>query len=426
MKKNLFRSSTILSGLVLLVLTLAPPAPATNGDNIIGVGPISRSMGGVGIAAPQDAISAVFSNPASMCFGAFCPSNQVDFAGTMFMPSVKSTITLGNLTFKAHSEHRVYPIPALGISFNFPELPKWRFGFGAYGVSGMGVNYRDTAIDQPNFFMAGAPLAAGTVSDLMIMKFAPTVAYQLTDWLSMGVALHVDYSTLDLGRGNGSNFGVGAQIGIIARPKPNITLGLTYVTPQRIKYDKVADFDGDTRLDNLVLETPHNLGVGVAYEAFSGKLLLEANVKWLNWSGAKGYRDFDWRDQVVVGLGVQYKPIRPLALRLGYNYGNNPIKEHHGFDGNTLVNVQGKHLPQYYFESFRIIGFPAVVEHHLTAGIGYEITPRFIINVGYMHAFDTTVSSSGKTFGPPGFQAPVRFTSKLSEDSVDVGFSVRW
>ena len=77
-----------------LVAMLAPVgAMATNGDNLIGVGPISRAMGGVGIAAPQDAISAVFSNPAAMCFGAFCPSNQVDFAGTGFMPNIHASIT---------------------------------------------------------------------------------------------------------------------------------------------------------------------------------------------------------------------------------------------------------------------------------------------------------------------------------------------
>ena len=71
--------------IVVLFLTvlLSTPAFATNGDNLIGVGPISRAMGGVGIAAPQDAISAVFANPAAMCFGPFCPSSQVDFAGTM-------------------------------------------------------------------------------------------------------------------------------------------------------------------------------------------------------------------------------------------------------------------------------------------------------------------------------------------------------
>ena len=82
----------IIAGLFFTVL-LSAPAMATNGDNLIGVGPISRAMGGVGIAAPQDAISAVFANPAAMCFGPFCPSSQVDFAGTLFMPDVSASVT---------------------------------------------------------------------------------------------------------------------------------------------------------------------------------------------------------------------------------------------------------------------------------------------------------------------------------------------
>ena len=36
-----------------LVLVLGPAAHATNGDNLIGVGPISRAMGGAGVAAPR-------------------------------------------------------------------------------------------------------------------------------------------------------------------------------------------------------------------------------------------------------------------------------------------------------------------------------------------------------------------------------------
>ena len=162
-----------------LVLLTPAMALATNGVNLIGIGPVSRAMGGVGIAHPQDAIGAVFSNPAAMCFSAFCPSSEVEFAGTIFMPTVRGSITTGNQTFNAKSEGRVYPIPATGVSFNFPELPKWRFGVGAYGVSGLGVNYKGTSLDQQNFYGPGAPLAAGIYSDLMIMKFAPTAAYQV-------------------------------------------------------------------------------------------------------------------------------------------------------------------------------------------------------------------------------------------------------
>jgi long-chain fatty acid transport protein len=89
---------------------------ATNGDNLIGVGPISRAMGGVGIAAPQDAISAVFANPAAMCFGPFCPTGEVDFAGTLFMPDVKAKVSGPGVggTIKASSDDEVYAIPAFG------------------------------------------------------------------------------------------------------------------------------------------------------------------------------------------------------------------------------------------------------------------------------------------------------------------------
>ncbi len=68
------RSILLLSVLFVMALS-ATSALATNGDNLIGIGPTSRSMGGVGIAAPQDAISAIFSNPATL---AFTPAPDTD------------------------------------------------------------------------------------------------------------------------------------------------------------------------------------------------------------------------------------------------------------------------------------------------------------------------------------------------------------
>ena len=88
------KSNWLIRMWVGVLLVLIPVAAlATNGTNLIGIGPTSRSMGGVGIAHPQDAIQAVFSNPAAMCFGAFCPSNEVEIAGTVFMPTVKAQIS---------------------------------------------------------------------------------------------------------------------------------------------------------------------------------------------------------------------------------------------------------------------------------------------------------------------------------------------
>src|SRR5512143_2746493 len=110
---------------VFFVLAFTGLASATNGDNLMAIGPIARSMGGVGIAAPQDAIGAVFANPAAMCFGPYCPGAEVNFGGTLFMPKVDATVTASDgSVISASSEKKVYAIPAIGLSV--PIAPNWR------------------------------------------------------------------------------------------------------------------------------------------------------------------------------------------------------------------------------------------------------------------------------------------------------------
>jgi long-chain fatty acid transport protein len=103
------------------------------------------------------------------------------------------------------------------------------------------------------------------------------------------------------------------------------------------------------------------------------------------------------------------------------------VKSHNGFNGalgspGSMSSVQGKSLPTYYYESFRIIGFPAIVENHITAGIGYEFTPKFAVNLAFMHAFQKTISESGTNL----IGQPVTFQSSLNENSLDFGFTWRF
>lgn len=413
-----------------LVVMLAPSANATNGDNLIAVGPISRAMGGAAIAAPQDAISAVFANPAAMCFGPYCPASQVDFAGTLFIPSPSAKVTYAGQTTSADSERKVYAIPAFGLSVPITSKPPfWRFGLSAYGVTGLGVDYKGSSLDGaripppgPPNGAGGFPLVAGEYTQLQIMKFSPAIGFQPFEKLSFGAALQVDYSTLDLRQGTAQNYGIGAQLGTIYKITDALSFGLSFITPQNITYDDVVDLDQDGILDNLGLESPWQVGIGLAYQFLNNKLLVEGDVKWLNWSGANGYSDFDWNDQWVFALGAQYKPVPKLALRLGYNYGTNPVDEHNGWNGAAPVKVQGKTMPTYYYESFRVIGFPAIVEHHITAGVGYEFSPKFGLQAGYMHAFKNTITEQG--YGLDG--RPASFESSLYEDSVDVAFTWRF
>ncbi len=403
----------------------AAPVLATNGDNLIGVGPISRSMGGVGIAAPQDSISAVFSNPAAMCVGPFCPSTEVDFAGTLFMPSVNAKVTGPGVggSVSARSNDDVYTIPAIGLSVPIGEAlqpPNWRFGLAAYGVSGLGVDYRESDLDQANPGFGGFPYAAGMFSQLNVMRFAPAIAFQPTGNFSVGLAGVIEYANLDLGEASSWNYGYGIQTGVIFKATDNISLGLNYISPRKVDHQKVSDFDGNGTLDDLTLQSPQEVGLGVAFTFRN--FLIEVDGKWINWKNADGYKDFDWEDQYVVGVGAQWEPISKLFVRAGYNYGSNPVGKNNGFNGTGTQTVQGKTLNRYYYETFRIIGFPAIVQHHLTFGVGYQFTDNFGINLGYMHAFKETFKESGTDVTGQ----PVKIESELEEDSIDIGLTWRF
>ncbi len=408
--------------IVFLLLSIGGIAHATNGDNFMGIGPISRAMGGVGIAAPQDSISAVFANPAGMCFGPYCPGSQLDFGGTIFLPTAHGSIQTPGPGFSERSQSNIFLVPAIGVSTPITSdstsfFSKFRFGLAAYGSSGLGVDYRNRFV--------GLPPGSDIFTQYSVFKFAPNVAFRVLDNLSIGVNFQLDYTALDLGQGTSSGFGFGGQVGAIYKLGP-VSFGLSYVSPQNVEHKRVSSFSGGPfgpKLD-LNLEMPQTVGFGIAFQT-PGKLLLkddnlliEGDFKWINWAGAKGYKDFGWRDQYVFGLGVQYKPIPRLSLRAGVNYGQNPVKTHNGFNPGGTTFVQDIPVNTFQYEFLRVIGFPALVETHITCGIGYDFSERFGINIGYTHGFEKSISETGL--------GPFTIGSKLAEDSIEAGLSWRF
>ena len=395
----------------VLVAAFAANGYATNGDNLIGVGPTSRAMGGTGIAAPQDAISAIFSNPAAL---SQLQGSQFNFAGTVFSPTVKADVIQpggfgGN--WSAKSQDAAYSIPAIGLST--PVNEKMTFGIAAYGVSGMGVDYRGKDPSKTN-------------TKVSVMKFVPALSYKYGAF-SYGAGLDIDYQAADFGAGLSHNYAFGARLG--AGYEYGVwNFGLTYVTPQNVKHERIYDFDGTggptqtfNGFDDLKLENPAQYGAGLAYKGLD-KWLLSADVKYVDWANADGYKDFDWESQTVFGLGVQNKTTDKLTLRAGWNYGKSPVKEHDAFNiggGAATTVVQGKSMSTFGYEYFRVIGFPGVTEHHITLGAGYEFSPKFALNLGYKKALAKTIKQTDST-------GTITLESELSEDAYDIGLTFKF
>jgi long-chain fatty acid transport protein len=418
------KSTIIRCALLALFLTLVSSAHAsTNGDNLLGEGSASRTLGGTGVAAPQDAVGAISANPATLSLLTDEQQSDFDLSTTLFFPHVSASV--GSLT--ATSAGKVYIIPSLGIAGPLgAKNDPWQYGLAVYGVSGLGVDYRHTAIDT-TLAPTPYPLVAASLTQLQILEVAPSVAYRLSPEWSAGLALHADYGTLNLGSGIKDGFGFGAQPGLSFKASDSVTLGLTYVSPATITYKGVTDLNGDGIPDNLKLESPQQVKFGVGIQVIPGSLLVATDFQWVNWAGATGYKDFDWKDSWVYGVGVQFDAIpKKLVLRAGYNFGNNPVKAHNGWNGAgspaNVTNVQGKFVNNYYYETFRIIGFPAVVEQHVSIGLSYRLGAGSSLDFGYTHAFRNTVTEQGTNL----LGAPTTLSSRLSEDSLELGFHHRF
>ncbi len=406
-----------------MVLAAASPARATNGMRMIGFGPSQVAMGGASAALPLDAAS-IITNPAGMTE----LGKRIDFGASFFNPTVKykasevaqvpqTGLAVLNPGAQFTSDRTASPVPAFGLVLPVDE--RLAFGIGAYGIAGMGVDYAQ------NLF------GGVTYSSYSQMRFAPGVAYRLTDALSLGITANVMYATmaydaaesfLQVSHQAASAFGVGATLGLRYEPVKGLAIGAAYETKswfQDFKFNvpahKALDpttfqtFDVAAGVDAIRFDQPSSVTAGVAVTPIEA-LTLAADVQFIRWSESNGQNqpsytsdisktgampfNLSWSDQWVFKVGAQYRLVPQLALRAGYNYGKMPLDPSRAFEN---------------------IAFPAVAEHHVTAGLGWDLSPRFAVNVAAMYVPRATLTGSN-----PQQQLIASYETSMSQYAVDM------
>ncbi len=398
------------------ILAVARSAMATNGDNMIGVTPASEAMGGLGVGMPIGSIDSIFRNPAWMNSE---KGFTVSFGGILFMPDVKarysdSTGDTGYVSSRAN----FFTVPEIGITNRINDQVV--VGIAAYGVSGMGVDYRNKD-----------PRLANMHTTLQFMRIIPAVSYQVNPNLSVGVGLDLAWGSLDMGAtmrdrtgayynaggGQSSSYGVGAQLGI-GYKVGDLTVGFNYQSPVSMKYKHVFDSNNDRVYEDLKLQQPQEVAAGIGYRVLPN-LKVGLDIRWINWSDADGYKQFKWKDQTVIAVGGEYQVNPALKLRAGYNYGKSPIRSYSGLNtgnANTIPNL-AKSFSDFDVQWFNLIGFPAITEHHISLGGSYQFTKNFAVDLAYVHGFEKKIESSG------GGGLPL-VGAKNSQN--EVGVALRW
>lgn len=409
--------NNILSYCLITLSLHSHHAFATNGDTLIGLGAISRSMGGTGIAHFAGAESAL-KNPALL---AKQKGIEVMFGGTFFAPDVEITKSGSPNDLTATSDAKENMIPEVAIAQSLEN--GWVIGMGMFGSAGMGTDWRDSApMGDPS---VGALGLYSMRSNLLLLKFAVPIAYGKDNW-SIGIAPVLQYGALDLafvspnsdgaggfntpttvqiGRGSSYDFGFGFDLGISYDiPDSDITLGIVYESAIDMTYSHQISnasqtfgygtpFPGALPGFSDDLEQPSQIGVGINWS--NEQISATFDIKNINWGDAKGYKDFGWENQTVYAIGAEYL-IDKLSLRVGYNYGKNPIKNN--TDPTTPVFTSGP-LNSHVLNTFNHVMFPAITERHYTIGFGYKFTRRVELDMAYTYATSPDVTVGANTIG---------------------------
>jgi long-chain fatty acid transport protein len=437
------RSRSIVSLIAALALVAgrASPALATDGHFLHGVGAINSAMGGVGVAAPGSLLGAFYVNPAGL----------VGFHGTAFelgfeMFKAERTLrsTAGPMSGATESGSDFTPIPAFGWSREVVER-RLVVGVAGLGIGGFGVDYH---VDITNPITSPRPFGFGQIySNFSLMKIIPAAALRVNDDLRIGAAINLDWASLAVdpmpiaapavdpgedgtpgtmddrayySRATDADgaFGIGAQVGLQYMIWPTVAVGLAYTSPQVFqKFEYGAVYENPNlasyntpRTIRFAMDVPPVYAAGVAWSPGEA-LMIGLDGKYIDYASTRGFeesgfapdgavRGFGWESIWTFGTGLEFRPVPRAAIRLGYNYSDNPIPS-----AMSMFNTPA----------------PAVVQHHATVGAGWKFRNGFGVDVAYYRAFENSVSGPFQTMA--GAAPGTAVSSTMSENSFLVGFT---
>jgi len=341
-------------------------AKATEGINLIGIGPVQQGTAGAGVASAKDSTWLIL-NPA----GLTDVGKRVDTSFQYFAP-VRTINSSANPGAGTQKDDSAFFIPSLSGSFGCCNDNNGHIGIGLYGTSGMGVDYKEPRI----------PGQQDRMTELSIAKLTAVYAQAFDNGFSIGAGPVLVLSRFKTDMFNGKTgsesgdwstaAGAGALIGANQKIGEKLKIGGSYMSEQYM-----TEFDEYHNLLNGPLNLPQQATVGLAYNVRTN---LEAvlDYRWIGWDQLETLGDqFGWEDQRIVKAGLTWNATRRLTLRSGISHGNSPIDSNQGF-ANSL--------------------FPAIMKTHAACGASYEFD-KFTLHFAFIHGFKETITDHSGGFG---------------------------
>ncbi|WP_447043180.1 OmpP1/FadL family transporter [Vreelandella sp. H-I2] len=291
-------------------------------------------------------------------------------------------------------------VPGTPIPFAFyahPVTDQLAFGFGVYAPFGSKTDYEDDF--QGRYF--------GDYTEVKVVSAQPTVSYRFNDQWSVGVGvtynqvegelrrqipsgLDYDPATDIDSRVDGEDEAWGYNLGVIYRPIPETTLGLTYRS--KVDYELEGDFSATDPLGNVVLSdsanldltTPETINFSLTQQ-MTDRLKLMFGASWVRWSHFDNITVTgdtipsitqelqNYENAWAFATGGEYQLTNTLALRAGVSLDFTPSNDED-----------------------RSVRIPSDDRRIFSLGAGWSPTPDLTVDVAYSYLTErgTTVDQS--------------------------------
>ncbi len=388
---------------IMVFAAFSAAATTTFGQGMIltGVGPINRSMGGAGTAAPLDAIGALHWNPGSI---SALPTSQISYGLEGLAADVKLSTTIGGVSNTTTGDAGIVPIPTVGWVHHIEDT-RLTIGLGVYGVAGfrnaIGFNANDPILSQGPLF-----------ADAELLQIAPTVSYAFTDHLSIGIAPTITTARLMMdplgpsvitpvptpGTGTRVHWGAGFQVGAFYTTDSCWQFGFTYKSQQ---WFEQIGFMAPTGTIGFNLDYPSILSTGIAYRGFS-RWVFATDVRYITYQWTEGFDKLGWRNVWAVATGAQYQLSEMISLRVGYNANQNPIQSE---------------------DVFTNISTPLIQDQNIATGLTCKLTQNVDLALAYVYLMQNSVTGDlpAGVFGPNA-----TLTNQISAHSIGLGMTLNY
>ena len=345
----------------LVALLLAAGSARAGGLYLYEIGSPDVGLAAAGYAARAQDASTVFTNPAgmtrlqqpSLLAGAQPMYLHMDFSADGNTSREAAKLPGGGAADDGDSNGW---LPAGGMFYVQPVTDKLWLGLAATGFFGLALDYQDDWVGR--YYEQEATLQA--------MMIQPAVAWKVSDQLSIGAGVAVQYGILDekvavnnvepeIGDGElkveDEDWTVQFNFGVLCEPVKGTRLGLTYLSAADLDFSDKVKFSGlGPGLGELLGSGGQTLDLGMTmpqavmfslYHEIDNRLAVMANLGWQDWSefgkvdvsvnatnvDAGLTTDLDYQDTWHVALGAQYRVVEPWLLSAGVAYDSSMVDE---------------------------------------------------------------------------------------------------